>query len=146
MVVSVGPYMLISTPPRRAPRSRVASSGGRASPPTSNWRTEASDSSPRDSVSSAWAREGVSCRWVTACRSRDSATWPCSASVCTTTLKPRHSVHSSSSTEMSKETLVTASQVPEEEAPRRASIPAKKLATLRCCTMTPLGVPVVPEV
>lgn len=62
-----------------------------------------------------------------------------------TTLKPRHSVQNSSSTEMSKLRLVTASQTP-GSVPMRSSIPAKKFATLRCSTITPLGRPVEPEV
>ncbi len=63
-----------------------------------------------------------------------------------TPLKPRASVQKISSTEMSKEMLVTASQVPGFSHSRRASIPAKKFTTLRCSTMTPLGLPVEPDV
>ena len=62
-----------------------------------------------------------------------------------TTLNPRASVQNSSSTEMSKEMLVTASHTP-GCAPMRWSMPAKKLATLRCSIITPLGRPVEPEV
>ena len=63
-----------------------------------------------------------------------------------TTLKPRASVQKSSSTEMSKERLVTASQTPGGSWPMRSSMPAKKFDTLRCSTITPLGRPVEPEV
>ena len=62
-----------------------------------------------------------------------------------TSLNPRASVQNSSSTEMSKDSEVTASQVP-GSVPMRASIPAKKFATLRCSISTPLGRPVLPEV
>lgn len=62
-----------------------------------------------------------------------------------TILKPRASVQNSSSTEMSKERLVTASQVP-GSVPMRASMPVKKFETLRCSTITPLGRPVEPDV
>ena len=41
---------------------------------------------------------------------------------------------------------MTASQVPGFSHSRRASIPAKKFTTLRCSTMTPLGLPVEPDV
>ena len=54
---------------------------------------------------------------------------------------------------MSKEMLVTASQTPGapapaplDPAPMRASMPAKKLMTLRCSIITPLGRPVEPDV
>jgi hypothetical protein len=47
---------------------------------------------------------------------------------------------------MSKEMLVRASQAPGGSLPMRLSIPAKKFTTLRCRTMTPLGLPVEPEV
>ncbi len=46
---------------------------------------------------------------------------------------------------MSKEMEVTASQVPGEE-PRRSSMAAKKLAAVRWGTITPLGLPVEPDV
>ena len=46
---------------------------------------------------------------------------------------------------MSNEMLVTASHTP-GSSPRIRSIPAKKLITLRCSTITPLGFPVEPEV
>ena len=46
---------------------------------------------------------------------------------------------------MSNEMLVTASQTP-GRVPRRASMPAKKLITLPCSTITPLGRPVEPDV
>ena len=62
-----------------------------------------------------------------------------------TTLKPRVSVQNSSNTEMSKEMLVTASQTPGSR-PTRSSMPVKKLAALRWQTITPLGLPVEPEV
>ena len=45
-----------------------------------------------------------------------------------------------------KTQLVTASQVPGPSSPRWRSMPAKKLTTLRCSTITPLGLPVEPEV
>ncbi len=61
-------------------------------------------------------------------------------------MKPRASVQSSSSTWMSKEMRVTASQVPGMGPPTRSSIPAKKLTTLPCVTCTPLGLPVDPDV
>jgi hypothetical protein len=69
-----------------------------------------------------------------------------SGSGCTTTLKPRASVQSSSSTWMSKLMRVSASQVPGIDPPTRPSIPAKKLTALPCVTCTPLGLPVEPEV
>jgi hypothetical protein len=69
-----------------------------------------------------------------------------SPSSCTTTLKPRARVQSSSSTEMSNEMLVTASHTPGPSPPTRASIAAKKLVTFRWRTITPLGRPVEPEV
>ena len=62
-----------------------------------------------------------------------------------TTLNPRASVQNSSSTEMSKDSEVTASQMP-GAVPIRSSMPAKKLLTLRCSIITPLGRPVEPEV
>ena len=46
---------------------------------------------------------------------------------------------------MSKERLVTASSVLPGSCLTRASIPVKKLTTLRCSTMTPLGLPVDPS-
>ena len=46
---------------------------------------------------------------------------------------------------MSNEMLVTASHTP-GSVPSSASIAAKKLATLRCSTITPFGRPVEPEV
>src|SRR5256886_3147822 len=49
------------------------------------------------------------------------------------------------STEMSNEMLVTASHTP-GSVPSTRSIPAKKFTTLRCVTITPLGLPVEPEV
>jgi hypothetical protein len=55
-------------------------------------------------------------------------------------------VQNSSSTEMSNDRLVTASQVPGGSCGMRSSIPAKKLVTLRCSTITPFGVPVEPDV
>ena len=65
-------------------------------------------------------------------------------------MKPRASVQNSSSTEMSNEMLVTASHTPGARARvvRRAasSIAVKKLATLRCSIITPLGRPVEPDV
>ena len=61
-------------------------------------------------------------------------------------MKPRVSVQSSSSTEMSKERLVTASQTPAGSRPSRSSMPAKKLTTLRWPTITPFGLPVDPDV
>jgi hypothetical protein len=67
------------------------------------------------------------------------------ASSATTTVKPRVSVQNSSRTEMSKESEVTASQVP-GSAPTLSSIPAKKFITLRWLTTTPFGLPVEPEV
>ena len=63
-----------------------------------------------------------------------------------TTFQPRVSVQKISSTEMSKDRLVTASQVPGSGASSDRSMPAKKFTTLRCSTITPLGVPVEPEV
>ncbi len=69
-----------------------------------------------------------------------------SASLASTTSNPRESVQKSSSTEMSKLRLVTASQTPGRWGAMTASMPAAKLATFRCSTMTPLGVPVEPEV
>ena len=63
-----------------------------------------------------------------------------------TTLNPRAMVQNSSSTEMSNERLVTASQVPGGLCGIRSSIPAKKFVTLRCSTITPLGLPVDPDV
>ena len=62
-----------------------------------------------------------------------------------TTLKPRVSVQKSSSTEISNEMLVTASHTP-GSVPSTRSIPVKKFTTLRCVTITPLGLPVEPEV
>jgi hypothetical protein len=46
---------------------------------------------------------------------------------------------------MSNERLVTASQTP-CRVPRQSSIAAKKFTTFRCSTITPLGVPVDPDV
>ncbi len=63
-----------------------------------------------------------------------------------TTSKPRARVQSSSSTEMSKEMLVTASHLPGGSRSRRSSMAQKKLTTLRWVTTTPFGVPVEPEV
>ena len=63
-----------------------------------------------------------------------------------TTVKPRAMVQNNSSTEMSNERLVTASQVPGGLCGIRSSIPAKKFVTLRCSTITPLGRPVDPDV
>ena len=63
-----------------------------------------------------------------------------------TTWKPRVSVHSSSSTEMSNERLVTASQTPGGSWSMTSSIATKKLTTWRCSSITPLGVPVEPDV
>ena len=64
-------------------------------------------------------------------------------------MNPRVSVQSSSSTEMSKDMLVTASHVRCVELlewPSCSSIAVKKLTTLRCSIMTPLGRPVDPDV
>jgi len=47
---------------------------------------------------------------------------------------------------MTNEMLVTASHVPGRRPPRRSSIAAKKLVTLRWRTITPLGLPLEPEV
>ena len=47
---------------------------------------------------------------------------------------------------MSKERLVTESQVPPPSWGMRSSIPSKKFATFRCSTITPFGRPVEPEV
>ncbi len=63
-----------------------------------------------------------------------------------TTVKPRAMVQNNSSTEMSNERLVTASQVPAGRCGTQSSIPAKKFVTLRCSTITPLGLPVDPDV
>ena len=63
-----------------------------------------------------------------------------------TSVTPRASDQKISSTEMSKDRLVTASQASPSARGMTASMPAKKLATLRCSTMTPLGRPVEPEV
>ena len=46
---------------------------------------------------------------------------------------------------MSNETLVTASQTPGSQ-PMTRSMPVKKFTTLRFSTITPLGLPVEPEV
>ncbi|CAM3253236.1 hypothetical protein COSO111634_08395 [Corallococcus soli] len=143
-VVSVGPYILSNTGTRA--RKRAASAPGSASPPTSSWPSPPSASSARGSSASARAYDGVHCRCVAACRSSvwASATGsrPTGAS---TTWKPRVHVQSSSSTEMSNEMLVTASQVP-ERGETCASIARKKFITVRCGTSTPLGRPVEPEV
>ena len=64
-------------------------------------------------------------------------------------MKPRVSVQNSSSTEMSNEMLVTASHTPGAADGRgrvAASIAVKKLTTLRCSIITPLGRPVEPDV
>ncbi len=47
---------------------------------------------------------------------------------------------------MSKLSEVTASHVPAGSCGTTASIPVKKFTTLRCSTITPLGVPVEPLV
>ena len=47
---------------------------------------------------------------------------------------------------MSNDKLVTANHTPGTSCSITASIAAKKLTTLRCSIMTPLGVPVEPEV
>ena len=64
-----------------------------------------------------------------------------------TTRKPRVRVQSSSRTEMSKETLVTASQTPGLVA-RQDLVHGGEETWRRCAwvTTTPLGVPVEPEV
>jgi hypothetical protein len=54
-----------------------------------------------------------------------------------------------SSTEMSNEMLVTASQAPGAEgdgSPSRSSMASKNATTERCLTQTPLGLPVEPDV
>ena len=71
---------------------------------------------------------------------------PPRGSQCTTTLNPRHTVQRSSSTEMSNDRLVTASHTPGVSTPMHESIAAKKLVTLPCSSITPLGPPVEPEV
>ena len=63
-----------------------------------------------------------------------------------TSLTPRASVQKSSSTEMSKDSEVTASQASPGPWGMRASMPTKKFTALRCSTITPLGRPVEPEV
>jgi hypothetical protein len=68
------------------------------------------------------------------------------SSPASTSLKPRESVQKSSSTEMSNDRLVTASHASPSSYWMRWSMAAKKLATLPWPTMTPLGVPVEPEV
>ena len=68
------------------------------------------------------------------------------ASPASTTVSPRDSVQKISSTEMSNDRLVTAIQTSPALCGIRSSMPAKKFAALRCSTMTPLGVPVEPEV
>jgi hypothetical protein len=68
------------------------------------------------------------------------------ASDVSTTRRPRDRVQNSSSTEMSKESEVTASHVSPGAWGMRSSIAAKKAATCACSTITPLGLPVEPEV
>src|SRR6266478_9874846 len=83
------------------------------------------------------ARDDCEAR-VSAARSRSGAM---------TTRNPRASVHRSSSTEISNDRLVTASQTPgPADGFNTASMPAKKLSTLRCSIITPLGRPVEPDV
>ena len=65
---------------------------------------------------------------------------------CSTTRRPRESVQSSSRTEMSNDTLVTASHTPSDGTPSCRSMPAKKFRTAPCGTITPLGRPVDPDV
>ncbi len=144
MVVSVGPYMFhSSTPPDR---SRRASSAGSASPPASAF----SPGAPGQPASSSIRQvDGVA--WTTlapeAASSRDncspSAAAPRSA---TTTRAPVTSGSSSSSSEMSKEWVVTASRVSPAVRPGRSRIERRKFASARCGTCTPLGRPVEPEV
>src|SRR5580704_16338642 len=64
----------------------------------------------------------------------------------TTVVYPLVSVHNNSSTDMSNETLVTASHLPRASAPRQGSSALKQLATLWWSIITPLGRPVEPEV
>ncbi len=103
------------------------------------------------SAASSAACEGVHCTWVTPCSRISPATGsPAPArsverSACSTVVDPRVSVQSSSSTEMSNAMLVSASHVA-GASPTRSVIAAKKPATLRCSTTTPLGLPVEPEV
>src|SRR4051812_11698958 len=70
----------------------------------------------------------------------------CGRLECRATVKPRVKVQHSSSTEISKERLVTASHCPGGSRGTRWSMPAKKLITLPCVTTTPLGWPVEPDV
>ncbi|CAB4577428.1 unannotated protein [freshwater metagenome] len=61
-------------------------------------------------------------------------------------MKPRVSVYSSSSTEMSNDRLVTANHVAGRSWATTASMPVKKLTALWCSMSTPFGRPVLPDV
>ena len=152
IVVSVGPYTSISTPGwTSAPRSARARSVESASPPTSIASSLPSAARLAASATSSPASDGVHWKCVTPCAATVAAKAPAlSSSAATITVKPRVRVHRSSSTEMSKDRLVTASQTPGRTFPARSpstrSMPAKKFVTLRCSSITPFGVPVEPDV
>ena len=93
--------------------------------------------------------DGVACitdtawRWSSAPSAAGSAA---SSRVATTTRAPHDSGRYSSSAAMSNESVVTSSSTSSAVMPGASAIEVRKLTTLACSTITPLGLPVEPDV
>ena len=144
IVVSVGPYTLVTSTARSARVSaRVA---GSASPPT---RTRSPCSAWGAVSASICHSVGVACMTVgrsAAMRSASAAGSRTVSGAASTTVAPARSGRYSSNAEMSKLTVVTASQESCGPIGTRSAISVRKFARLRCDTTTPLGRPVDPDV
>jgi hypothetical protein len=143
MVVSVGPYMFHTAPALST--SWRARSRGMASPPQSTRsfeRFQPAWNSSRQVV-------GVACMTVAfeaSRRSRSARPSLTSSRVATTRRAPTISGRNTSSTEMSKAMVVTASSESLWVSPGSAAMLVKKFTTAPCWTCTPLGLPVEPLV
>ncbi len=141
MVVSVGPYMLISRRPRD---QRAAVPPGRRSPPTPMARTVGYSASGRLSRSA-----GVLSRMSTS-RSRSSAPNRSGESTSSRSTRcsvaPDNSATKISSSEASKAGENVCSRLLRGVAPSVRTVADSRFAAPACVTTTPLGRPVEPEV
>ena len=146
-VVSVGPYRFHSAPrgPVRA-SSCSARSGGRPSPPIStlkpSWPCQPASISKRQV-------DGVACitvAWFDSSSARSERPSVASSRRASTTVAPTNKGSSSSSTAMSKLSVVTATSTSPGCRPGSRAMLARKLTTAVCGSTTPLGWPVEPEV
>ncbi|CAM5357244.1 hypothetical protein SGLAM104S_00281 [Streptomyces glaucescens] len=144
MVVSVGPYRLVTDTARSA--SATARSAGSASPPIS---TRSRSTTAGSCASTARHKLGVACITdapVDTASSHSAAGSRTTSRAATTTPAPLSSGTNSSRPAMSNPTVVTASRRSSAPRANRSRIDTRKLTSGPCGTTTPFGRPVEPDV